>query len=139
MCKRVELRRALAKLVAGPLNVPAHLVQRTDNSRFPGIVAMRHREPQRLDLDHRTHLRNVLQVLAADVGHPETALTDSDDQSPGNEPGQAFAQRRGADVVALDQIDDSKARAGREIAGNDIALHQAGRALAQGVRTRHLS
>ena len=113
-------------------------MQRADNSRFPDIVAVRHREPQRLDLDHRAHLRNIFQILAADIGHPETALADPDDQSPGNEPGQAFAQRRGADVVALDQIDDSKARARREIAGNDIALHQAGRALAQGVRTRHL-
>ena len=76
----VEIRRALAKLVAGSLDVPAHLMQRAENSGFPGIVAVRDGEPQRLDLDHRAHPRNIQQVLAADVGYPKAALADPDDQ-----------------------------------------------------------
>ena len=138
LVKLVEIRRALVKLVAGSLDVPAHLVQRAENSRFPGIVALRDGEPQRLDLDHRAHPRDIQEVVAADVGHPKTALADSDDQSPGNQSGQAFAQRRGADLVALDQIDNSKARAGRKNAGDDVLLHPVGGAFAQRVRTRHI-
>jgi len=134
----IEIRRALVKLVAGSLDVPAHLMQRAQDSRFPGVVALRHGEPKRFDLDHRAYPRNILQVLAADVGDPKSALADSDDQSPGNQPGQAFAQRRGADVVALHQIDDSKPRAGRVNAGDDVLLHQVGGAFAQRVRTRHV-
>jgi len=134
----VEVRRALAKLVAGSLDVPAHLMQRAENFRFPGIVAVRDGQPERLDLDHRAHPRNVQQVLAADIGHPKTALADPDDQSPGNQPGQAFAQRRGADFVSLDQIVDSEARAGRENAGDNVALDQACGAFAQCVGARYV-
>ena len=135
----VEIRRTLAELVAGPLDMPAHLVQRTDDRGFPGIVAVPDGEPQRLHLDHGAHLRNVEQILAADVGDAKAALADADNQSPRYQPGQAFAQRRGADLVALHQIDNAKTRAGCETAGDDIVLDQAGGALAQRVRTRHVS
>jgi hypothetical protein len=62
----------------------------------------------------------------------------SDDQSPGNQPRQSVAKRRRADFVALRQIDDAEARAGREIAGDDVTLDQARGAFAQCVRTRHI-
>src|SRR5258708_31806320 len=98
--KPVEIGRALVKRVAGSLDVPAHLMQRAENSRFPGIVALRDGEPQRFDLDHRAYPRNILQVLAAHVGYPKTSLADADDQSPVNQPGQALAQLPGSHVVA---------------------------------------
>ncbi len=75
------------------------------------------REPQRLDLDHGAHPRDIQEILAADVGYAETALADADNQSPRYQPGQPLAQRRGADLVTLDEIDDAKPRAGREVAG----------------------
>src|SRR5712671_2076716 len=74
----VEIRRTLAKLVAGSLNVPAHLMQRAENSSLPGIVALCHGEPQRLQLDHGAHPRDIQQVLATDVGDPKAALADTD-------------------------------------------------------------
>jgi hypothetical protein len=58
---------------------------------------------------------------------------------PTIKPGQALAQRRGADFVALDQIDDAEACAGRQVACDDIALHQARRAFAQRIGFRHFN
>ena len=85
----VEIRRALAKFVAGALDMPAHLVQRADDRGLPGVVAVLYGQSQRLDLDDGAHPRNIQQVLAADVGHAKTTLADPDDQPSGYQPGQS--------------------------------------------------
>jgi len=73
---------------------------------------MADREPDRLDLDRGPHQRDIEQILAADVGDAKAALSDADDQAARYQPRQALAQWRRADVVALDQVDDAKPRAG---------------------------
>jgi hypothetical protein len=83
---------------------------------------------------HGTHPRDIGEILAADVGDAKTALADADDQPARHQPGQALAQRRGADIVALHQIDDAEPRAGRQASGNDVVLQQRGGAFAQRVR-----
>ena len=120
----VEIRRTLAEFIAGALDMPAHLVQRADDTGLPGIVAVQDGKSQRLDLDHGAHLRDVEQILAADIGDAKAALADADDQPARYQPRQSLAQRRGADLVALDQIDDAQTRARRESAGDDVALDQ---------------
>ncbi len=72
-------------------------------------------EPQRLDLDHGAHPRDVEQILAADFGDPKTALSDADDQAARDQPRQSLAQRRRADLVALRR--DRRCRAARPAPG----------------------
>ena len=93
----VEILGAFAEFIAGPLDMPAHLMQRAENAGLPGVVAMGDREPDRLDLDRGPHEGDVEQVLAADFGDAKAALPDADDQPARHQPRQALAQRRRAD------------------------------------------
>ena len=68
----------------------------------------------RLDLDRGAHMRDVEQVITADVGDAKSALSDADDQTARHQPRQSLAQRRGADVIALHEIDDAEPRARRQ-------------------------
>src|ERR1700676_5405596 len=127
----VEILRALAEFVAGPLDVAAHLMQRADDAGFPGIVAASDRKPDRLDLDRGAHQGDVEQVFAADIGDAKAALSGADDQPARHQPRQAFTQRCRADVIALHQIDDTKPGSRREQAGENVLLDQRCRAFAQ--------
>src|SRR5215217_6363247 len=51
----VEIHSTLAEFIAGPLDMPAHLMQRAQNTGLPGIVALGDREPDSLDLDRGPH------------------------------------------------------------------------------------
>ena len=106
------------------------------NAGLPGVVAMDDGQPQRLDLDDGAHAGDVEQILAADVGDAKAALADADDQPARHQPRQSLAQRRGADLVALHEIDDAEPRARRQTSGENVVLEERGGALAQACRPR---
>src|SRR5439155_18681128 len=84
----IETGRALAKFIAGALDMPAHLMQRADDAGLPGDVAVEDGEPDGLDLDRRPHAGDVGEILAADLGDAEAALADADDQAARHQPRQ---------------------------------------------------
>src|SRR5260221_143005 len=77
----VEILSAFAEFVAGAFDMPAHLVQRAENTGLPGVVTLGDGEPDSLDLDRGAHAGDVGQILAADIGDAKTALPDPDDQA----------------------------------------------------------
>src|SRR6202012_5392384 len=70
-------------------------------------------------------------IVAADVGNPEAALADADDQSARDQPRQPLADRCGADFVALREFDDAEPRARPKIARDDVTLDQCRGTLAE--------
>src|SRR5258708_38945829 len=90
----VEILRALAEFITGPLDMAAHLVQRADDAGLPGVIAMGDGEPDGLDLDRATPAGDVEQILSADVGPPKPALPDADHQPRRHQPCTPPAQRR---------------------------------------------
>src|SRR4029079_10100592 len=96
--------------VAGALDVAAHLVQRTDDAGFPGVVAIDDGEPDGLDLDRRAHRGDIEQILAADIADTTPAPPGAHDQLGRHQAREALAQRRRADLVALHEGDDAEPR-----------------------------
>src|ERR1044072_3928654 len=108
LVQSVEIFRTFAEFIAGALDVAAHLVQRTDDSRLPGVVAIDDGEPDGLDFDRRAHGGDVEEILAADVSEAKAALSGANDQPARHQPRQALAQRRRADLVALHEVDNAE-------------------------------
>ena len=131
LVQRIELLRAFGELRAGALHVALHPVQCCDDAGLPVVLAELHGQAQRLLLDDDAHAGDVAQVGLAHRRDAKAALAERDDELPRHQARQPFPHRRRAHAVAFSEIHDAEPRSGRQSPGEDVALDQRRRALAQ--------
>jgi len=101
----------------------AEPVVRGEYAVFPGFVAGGDGLAQRLAFDEHARLGQLREVVAGDLGDPETAVIQPDDEGVGSEPGQGLADRAHARAVATLQGLQAQGRAGCELAADDVVPH----------------
>ncbi|MNV61241.1 hypothetical protein D3C71_1537420 [compost metagenome] len=88
---------------------------------FPIVVTDRDRLAQRFGFQEHAVFGDVAEVFQRNGRDVETALSLRDDQRIRHQQRQRFAQRAGAHAVIVLQMLDAQARAGRELALDDVA------------------